>query len=289
MRHGFLLINKPRGPTSHDVVGMVRKTLGERSVGHLGTLDPMATGLMILAVGAKALKIVEFFAKLPKEYKATIRFGATSSTYDAEGVIERSERKPGWEPPEDAAKIQVLLHEKFTGKIPQIPPAYSAIQIGGERAYRKAMRGENVEMKAREITIQECSVLRYEYPIVEVRVRCDAGTYIRSLAHDLGTLLRCGAYLEALERTKVGEWDYKNAVEPKQAVWTDVVPLKDLLQNFPRRELTEAEWTEIRHGRNIEGRAEAGTPLFAWHQGLPVAVLELNKNQNGMLKPRKVL
>jgi tRNA pseudouridine55 synthase len=286
MRHGFLLIDKPRGPTSHDVVGMLRKSLHERDIGHLGTLDPLADGLMVLAVGSKGLKVVELFVGLEKEYLAVIKLGAVSTTYDAEGVIETIPRKAGWEPPVDASKIQALIDDHFIGKISQVPPAYSAVHVGGERAYKKAMRGENVEMKAREITIKECKVVDYAFPLVTLRVLCDSGTYIRSLAHDLGQTMRCGGYLQSLRRTKVGGWKVENAKAPDKAVWADVLPLKDILTSMPAMKLTPEQWGEFKHGRSIPGTCELNT--IAWFEDLPVALLERSRKKEGMLKPRKV-
>jgi len=288
LRHGFLFIRKPRGPTSHDIVGQARLTLSERKIGHLGTLDPEASGLMVLAVGAKALKVVELFNRLPKHYIAEITLGAVSTTYDAEGLITRPKPKAGWLPPDDASRIQVLLDERFLGKISQVPPAYSAVHIGGERAYRKAMRGESVELNARETMISECRVLEYAFPKLIIRVGCSSGTYIRSLAHDLGESMRCGAYLASLSRVRVGEWSLDNAVSVEDAKWTDVIPLKELLTSLPAKNVTDAEWGELQHGRPIKGLMPADGVLIAWHEELPVAMLEPFKKGEGMLKPRKV-
>lgn len=289
MRHGFLLIRKPKGPTSHDVVGIARRVLGERKIGHLGTLDPEAQGLMVLAVGAKALKIVELFNRLPKHYVADIELGAVSTTYDAEGMITRPKPKAGWLPPEDASRIQVILDERFLGKISQVPPMHSAVHIGGERAYRKAMRGEHVELKARETTITECRVLEYKFPKLFLSVGCSSGTYIRSLANDLGDCMRCGAYLASLSRSRVGDWSLDNAVAPEDVKWTDVIPLKDLLRPLPGVQISDADWGELQHGRPIKGSMPEGGVLIAWYQDLPVAMLEPWKKGENMLKPRKVL
>jgi tRNA pseudouridine55 synthase len=289
MRHGFLLVHKPRGPTSHDVVAKARRILSEPKVGHLGTLDPMAEGLLVLAVGAKALKVVELFKGLTKEYLATMALGAESTTYDSEGLISANKPKAGWLPPDDASRIQALIDDRFLGKISQIPPAFSAVHVGGTRAYRKAQRGENVELKAREITILECKVQEYAYPKLVLRVLCDSGTYIRSLAHDLGESMRCGGYLAGLVRTKVGDWNLKNAKQIEEAGWTDVIPLKDVMARFPRHELKPAEWEEIRFGRTITGTMSPEGLLVAWLEELPVALLERDHRCDGKLKPRKVL
>ncbi len=289
MRHGFLLIDKPRGPTSHDVVAIVRKSFGEGKIGHLGTLDPLADGLMVLAVGSKALKVVELFSKLSKTYRAELTLGATSTTYDAEGMITETTLKAGWLPPDDSSRIQALIDDRFLGKIQQVPPAFSAVHVGGERAYKKAMRGENVEMKARETTVSECKVLEYAYPRLMLTVSCGSGTYIRSLAHDLGESMRCGAYLSALRRTRVGEWDVKNARTPGAAMWADVIPLKDIVLPFGGIEVDEAGFKELQFGRSIPGSVADASVTFAWYQGLPIAMLEQDRKREGMLKPRKVL
>lgn len=283
MRHGFLLIDKPRGITSHDAVGIVRKRLGERGVGHLGTLDPAATGLLVLAVGRKALKVVTLFGDLRKEYEAEVRLGAVSSTYDAEGVVEPWTPKPGWEIPHQIV-IQNLIADRFVGKIRQVPPAHSAVHIGGERAYEKARRGETVVMPERTVDIEQCEILSYDYPELRLRIRCGSGTYIRSLAHDMGQLLHCGGYLTALRRTEVGEWTVDGAVSPDSADWHHVVPMKTVLTNFPRRDLTDDEWEDISHGRNIEAEVQPNT--IAWHGDLPVALLV--QAEDGTVRAKRV-
>lgn len=270
VRHGFILIDKPLNHTSHDAVAIVRRTLSERSIGHLGTLDPAATGVLVLAVGKKALKVVELFGDINKEYEAKVRFGKVSTTYDREGVIEDFAIGKGWVPPEQT-QLQRLINERFVGKISQVPPAYSAIKIGGERAYRMARQGTAVDMPVRDVHIEECAIVSYAYPELTLRVRCGSGTYIRSLAHDLGQVLRCGGYLSALRRTKVGEWSVDNAVSPDRASWARVMPLKEVLRDLPSRELSAADYEEIRMGRNIE--AEVAHNTIGWHDDLPVALL----------------
>lgn len=284
MRHGFLLINKPTGPTSHDIVSIVRRVLPETSVGHLGTLDPAAEGLLVLAVGAKALKVVELFKGLPKAYEASVHLGAVSTTYDREGMITETPAKPGWVMPEPAA-VQRLLNEKFTGTIAQVPPAASAIHIGGERAYRKMRQGRAVDLPPRDVTISECSLVSYEHPVVRFFVRCGSGTYIRSLAHDFGAALRIGGYLSALRRTEVGEWKLVNAVAAEQARWTDVLPLKKVLKSFPGVVITAEDAKDLGFGKNIAHSVAANT--IAWHEELPIAILE--PTEDGKAHGRKVL
>ena len=270
MRHGFLLINKPTGPTSHDVVAMVRKTLGERSVGHLGTLDPLASGLLVLAVGKKALKVVELFRDLPKEYEAEVRFGAVSTTYDAEGVLDTVEPAMGWTPP-SLEQLTSLIRDRFLGRTQQTPPAHSAVKISGERAYRKARQGRNLDIPPREVLITRCSIRSYAYPDLSLQIACGSGTYIRSLANDLGQMLRSGSYLAALKRTRVGDWLLENAIKPNCVKWTDVSPLKDVLQPFPRVELMIDEYEDLKYGRNIEREVQPRT--IGWFEELPVAML----------------
>lgn len=270
MRHGFLLIDKPTGMTSHDVVAIVRRILSEKSIGHLGTLDPAATGLLVLAVGKKALKVVHMFEGLSKEYLADIRFGAESTTYDREGVITEVPPRAGWAIPEHVV-IQRTIQDRFTGKVKQVPPAHSAVHINGQRAYDLARQGKEVAMPVREVDIEKCEIVSYKYPDLTLLIRCSSGTYIRSMAHDLGKLLYCSGYLAALRRTKVGDWSVDNAKGPKDIAWTDVVPMKDVLKDFPSRELSEQEFEEIKVGRNIEAEVEPDT--IAWHDELPVAIL----------------
>ncbi len=284
MRHGFLLLDKPAGMTSHDVVGMARRVLPEPHVGHLGTLDPAATGLLALAVGGKALKVVELFNKLTKEYDAEIRLGTTSATYDREGALEVTRLPKGWEVPEQAV-VQRVLADCFVGKISQVPPPFSAVHVGGERAYRKARQGRTFAIPPREVEVTECHVLAYAYPRLSLHIACGSGTYIRSLAHDLGNLLHCGGYLEGLRRTAVGTWSVGDAIPPDQISWGRVIPLKDVLAPLPRRELTDEEYENVRFGRNILRDVPPNT--IGWHGGLPVAVLE--PTPRGETHARKVL
>ena len=286
MRHGFLLIDKAKGPTSHDIVYAVRKGLSERDVGHLGTLDPAASGLLVLAVGSKALKVIEFFNGLHKEYIADIRFGAVSTTYDGEGMIEKVPVKPGWMQPQKD-EIARIIQQRFIGKVEQRPPSHSAVHVAGVRAYELARKGMDVAMPTRTVSIEACDVVSYGYPHARLRVACGSGTYIRSLANDLGETLRCGGYLEGLRRTKVGEWSVDDAVPAADAKWSDVVPLKEVLRDLPRIDVTPEEAEDIRHGRKIQREVTAGT--WAWFGDLPIAVLVPAKDGSRMAQPRKVL
>ena len=286
MRHGFLLIDKPAGPTSHDIVQKIRRALPESKVGHLGTLDPAATGLLVLAVGPKALKIIEFFNELPKEYEADITLGAVSSTFDRDGVIEQFERKPGCNDP-DHLTIRRLIEDRFLGSQEQEPPMHSAIHIDGQRAYSLARQGKKVAMPKRSIEISSCDILSYDYPLLRLRIGCSSGTYIRSLANDLGAMLRCGGYLSGLRRTKVGDWNITDAADPDKADWAHVIPLRDILAPFHKIELTAEEADSVRMGKKIPRELKPDT--VAWHEDLPIAIMVPSKDGSRTAHARKVL
>lgn len=285
MRHGILLINKSAGITSHDVVADIRRQFGERDVGHLGTLDPAATGLLALFVGRKALKAIELFQNVGKEYEADILFGKVSSTYDREGVIEDVAPKLGWEPPTEA-KLLELLRAKFLGLIRQRPPKHSAVHVLGKRAYELARADPDAEINLpeREVEVTAIQLISYGYPHAKLRVACSSGTYIRSIAHDIGQLVRSGAYLAGLRRTGVGSWSVRDAHTLKDAAWAHVIPLKEILSAYPRHYLSAGEWKDIGHGRSISVEVTA-EPLIAWWEDLPVAILA--KDGKGA-HPRKV-
>lgn len=285
MKHGFLLVDKPEGPTSHDIVAKVRRVLQERKMGHLGTLDPFASGLMVLAVGAKALKVVEFFGDLPKQYEAVVRLGARSSTYDRDGVIEQTDLKPGWSIP-SLIDIRMVIENGFVGDIVQVPPAHSAVHIDGRRAYELARAGEEVRMPSRTVRITDCTVTAYEYPLLTLRISCGSGTYIRSLAHDLGAKLRCGGYLEGLRRTKVGEWSVEFAVTPEESGWSYVMPLFEVMEPFPSVEVNDKEYEHMKCGRDFGCHLLRET--IAWNNGLPVGVLAPSHTNPSQAHARKV-
>jgi tRNA pseudouridine55 synthase len=194
---GFLLVDKPPGPTSHDIVDIVRRALKTRRVGHAGTLDPFASGLLILAVG-KATKEISKFVGLDKTYEAVIRLGATSDTMDRTGKIEPMACGVVGE-----AAVQEILR-KFTGQIDQVPPMYSAKKVGGKKLYELAREGKEIERKPVRVTIHEIELLSHDWPYLKIRTRVSSGTYIRALAHDIGAALGCGAYLEELRRMAIG-------------------------------------------------------------------------------------
>ncbi len=212
MDEDFLLIDKPAGMTSFGVVARVRRVLSEKAghkvkVGHTGTLDPFATGLLILLIG-KGTKCSNEFLKLDKWYEATIRLGATSSTGDPEGEITAT--KDIIEP--SSSEIEKVV-QSFVGEIEQRVPNFSAVKIDGERAYKLARKGVEVEMPARKVQVFQIDILEYKWPELKIRCHVSSGTYIRTLGEDIGKSLGVGGYLTELRRIKVGKYDVKDAVK----------------------------------------------------------------------------
>ena len=244
---GLVVVDKPGGWTSHDVVGRTRRLARTRKVGHAGTLDPMATGVLLLGIG-KATRLLGHLALTEKQYDATIRLGQTTVTDDAEGdVVETL--------PVDVSD-EALGREiaGLTGDLLQVPSSVSAIKVDGVRSYARVRAGEEVELKARPVTVSRFEVLARRGDDLDVTVTCSSGTYIRALARDLGAALGCGGHLTALRRTRVGPFDLTHAapLEP----WDDsrVVLLDDAVrQAFPVRELTAEEAVALSYGKRLEG------------------------------------
>lgn len=211
---GILLVDKPKGWTSHDVVAKVRNVLSKEAgkkikVGHTGTLDPMATGLLILVVGSYTKRAGEF-SKLDKTYEATLKLGETSTTGDAEGEKSKvSDIAPSLNKVKDAIN-------SFLGEVEQIPPAYSAIKISGQKAYNLARAGKEVKLESRQVKIYEITDVKYDYPFVSFTAKVSSGTYIRSLAKDIGEKLSTGAYLSELKRTQISDFSIEKAVIPTE-------------------------------------------------------------------------
>ena len=242
--NGFLLINKSKGITSFDVVRQVRKALNMRKVGHAGTLDPLAEGLMILALG-EGTKLLEYLLKKSKTYEAEITLGKESDTFDAEGkIINISDKEISLE------KITIAL-EKFKGKIKQIPPKYSALKIQGKKAYELARQGIDVQMKAREVEIFENKILDYIYPKLVLKIDCGTGTYIRSIAHDLGTDLECGGYLTALKRIKVGKYLLEDAIDLEDVTAEKILAIEWGIDGLDNLNLTYSESKLLKNGQQI--------------------------------------
>lgn len=203
MKAGIFVVKKPSGITSHDVVDVVRRLTGEQRVGHAGTLDPFATGVLVLGVGREATRILgKISSDSKKSYRTAIRLGATSDTDDADGQI--AERDAVLPPTREAL---LLALERFRGKIRQVPPSYSSVKINGVRSYTRARRGELVTPAPRTVTVFALTLISYEWPRLVLDVTCSSGTYIRSLARDLGDALRTGAYCVELVRTAVGSYE----------------------------------------------------------------------------------
>ncbi len=246
---GILIIDKPAGLTSHDVVSRVRRLAGQRRVGHSGTLDPLATGVLVLCLG-RATRLVEYLTGLPKHYEGTVRLGFTTSTYDAEG-----EKIPGGPVPAlSPADLEPIL-DRFRGPIEQVPPIYSAIKQDGRPLYQMARRGEAVAAPPRAVTIYRLEVRDWTAPDLQIRVECSAGTYIRSLAHDIGQALGCGGYLAALRRTAVGAMALDRAVPlddlSPETLPEHLLPPEAAVAHLPTLSVAEAEAEALIQGRSL--------------------------------------
>jgi tRNA pseudouridine55 synthase len=247
---GALVIDKPAGKTSHDVVEAIRRIVGFRQVGHLGTLDPLATGVLVVLLG-RATRLARFYAGRRKRYQATFRFGFATDTYDADGAAAGPDTPPAL----DRAQIEDLA-AKLTGRILQMPPAYSAKKIHGQPAHELARKNEPVELKAVEVEVYEFRVEGVDGSRVQVAIECSSGTYIRSLAHEMGQMLGCGAHLEKITRTAVGEFTLDQAAkvedvatsarEGKIAQW--LISLDRLLPELPRITVLPIIERAVRHG-----------------------------------------
>jgi len=239
---GLLLVAKPTGITSHDAVDAVRRALGVKKVGHAGTLDPMASGLLVMGVG-RATRLLRFLGGLDKEYEGTGKLGVETDTLDADGEVVRT------------AEVEVTEAELaaamagFVGEIQQVPPAYSAVSVAGERSYRAARRGEAVEATPRTVRVDAFDLERFEPPDFDVRVVCSSGTYVRSLVADVGTRLGCGAHLTRLVRTRIGRYRLSEAVAPEAA--SDPLPIERAVAHLPRIEIEAVEAVAARHGRPL--------------------------------------
>jgi tRNA pseudouridine55 synthase len=255
-------VDKPQGWTSHDVVGRMRRIAGTRKVGHAGTLDPMATGVLVVGIN-KATRLLTYIVGTSKTYTATVRLGESTVTDDAEGEVTATRTAAAVT--DDAVRAGVAA---LTGKIEQVPSSVSAIKVNGERAYARVRSGEEVKLAARPVTIHRFEVHEIrrvregEALDVDVTVECSSGTYIRALARDLGEALGVGGHLTALRRTQVGPYTLDQAHTLEQLAETlDVLEMSDAARALmPNRELSEAETTEISFGRRIAAGADAGTP-----------------------------
>jgi tRNA pseudouridine55 synthase len=238
---GLLLVDKPSGMTSHDAVEVVRRSLGTRKVGHAGTLDPMATGLLVLGVG-RATRLLRYLGELPKTYAATGRLGEETDTLDADGEIVRT------------APVNVSLAEveracaSLVGESMQAPPAYSAVRVGGRRLYEAARRGEVLEARPRPIRVDAFAVSAFDGRDLEARVTCSGGTYVRVLVADVGRSLGCGAHLVRLRRTAIGSFLVEDARPPGQGA---LEPVERAVRHLPGIRLEREEARAASHGRPL--------------------------------------
>lgn len=247
---GALVIDKPKGKTSHDVVDAVRHLAGFRQIGHLGTLDPLATGVLVLLLG-RATRLVQFYAGRRKRYTAGFRFGFATDAYDSDGEAQG----PDTAPVLDAVVLERFAAERI-GRFEQMPPAFSAKKVQGRPAYELARKKQPVELKPVEVELFEYKLIEIEGSIARFVIECSSGTYIRSLAHEMGQKLGCGAHLAEITRTAVGEFSQEQAItleelaEAKEAgEFTDrLIPLESLLQNFPRVNVLPVIEKRVRHG-----------------------------------------
>lgn len=278
-----MLVDKPEGVTSHDAVNRVRRVLGRRRVGHTGTLDPMATGLLVILVG-RATRLAQFLVALEKRYSGTIRLGATSSTDDREGEV--TAQSDAWRritDPEIDAAMRALQ-----GAYQQRPPAFSARKVAGERAYRLARRGEVPALSPREVLVRQFRLVRRDGPVVEFDARVGSGTYIRALARDLGSALGCGALLETLRRTAVGPFDVRDAVslESLDREASRLRPVREAVAHLPVIEADGDLEESVRHGRPVPAPAGPDGPVAVLAGGRLLAVAE---RRGGRLEPTVVL
>lgn len=239
---GLLLVDKPRGITSHDTVASVRRALRTRKVGHAGTLDPMATGLLVMGVG-RATRFLRFIGGLPKTYEATMRLGVETSTLDAEGDVVRTSEVAV----SDVALTRALAG--LEGESMQRPPAYSAVRVGGRRLYEAARKGEALEAAARPIHVERFEVLARRGDDVDVTITCGGGTYVRVLAADVGAALGCGAHLTALRRTHIGSFDVEDAVRPDDP--GSPLPIDRAVAHLPGLTLDAHEARAAANGRPL--------------------------------------
>jgi tRNA pseudouridine55 synthase len=286
---GVLVVDKPVGLTSHDVVQIIRKGTNIRRAGHTGTLDPRASGVLVILLGP-AVRLSEYVSASDKRYQAVLRLGMTTDTYDADGEVMDNL------PVEVTEEQFVSQLNNFVGEIEQVPPPYSAVKIKGKKAYEAAREGEPMELSPRTIHVYSLELLEWAPPEAVIDVYCSSGTYVRSLAHDLGEALGCGAHLVGLRRTKSGRFTLRDAVPLRKLretfdnnTWYQyLIPAAEALADWISIELNQEQMELVIHGHRIP--AEPDSPNMARgisEQGELVALLEFD-NENGEWQPRKV-
>lgn len=254
---GVVVVDKPQGLTSHDVVNRVRRTLGTRRVGHAGSLDPMATGALVVAVGP-ATRFLQYLSLEPKDYDAQVTFGAETDSQDAEGEVVSESPVPI----DLEARVEAAL-PAFMGEIHQLPPMYSAVKKDGQPLYKYARRGEEVERQERTVYIKAFDIVECQPPTMRFRVRCSGGTYVRTLAHDLGQSVGCGAHLSALRRRAVGRFSIDEAIALDDVSPMRLIPLEEALKPLPMFALNDHQVRVAAQGQSVplpqavEGRLAA--------------------------------
>jgi tRNA pseudouridine55 synthase len=293
---GILVLDKPVGLTSHDVVDIVRRGTNIRRAGHTGTLDPRASGVLVVLVGP-AVRLSEFVSASDKRYQAIIRLGGSTDTYDADGRFMRQPNSASVNVTEQ--QFEEVL-QRFVGEIEQTPPPFSAVKVHGRKAYEMAREGEPVELAPRKINVYHLEVLEWAPPEVVIDVHCSSGTYVRSLANDLGAALGCGAYLVGLRRTKSGRFSLRDAVPLRKLQeaftvgnWYQyLIPAAEALAEWPAVELNPDEVEEVKHGHRVKAAADAqpGMVRGVSTAGELVAILELAQGEDGSpeWQPKKV-
>lgn len=279
---GFLNIYKPKGKTSHDVVAILRRITKIKQIGHTGTLDPFAEGVLPICIG-KSTRLIEYLDD-EKAYIGTIQLGASTSTYDIEGeVTATSSNKIKKE------DIEIILN-KFRGEIEQIPPIYSAIKINGKKSYEYARNGETIELKPRKVHIEKLDIVNFDEKnqTLEILVECSKGTYIRSIANDIGTELGCYGHLIKLVRIKAGKFNIENSIALNELTTIDLVtknliyPTKYL--NYPKYDLSNEELTKVSHGNSINIDTNNGIFILMNDNKL----IAIAKVENKIAKTQKV-
>ena len=287
---GVLVVDKPIGLTSHDVVQIIRRGTGIRRAGHTGTLDPRASGVLVVLIGP-AVRLSEYVSASDKRYQATIRLGSSTDTFDAEGRITASASADSI----TEQRFEEALTQ-FIGEIQQVPPPYSAIKVQGRKAYEMAREGEDVELAPRTIHVYSLELLEWAPPEAVIDVFCSSGTYVRSLANDLGAALGCGAHLVGLRRTKSGRFTLRDAVPLRRLQesfhsgdwYRHLIPAAEALGDWPMVELDGDEVELIRHGHRVPAKEDAqGWVRGVSQQGDLVALMELDE-ETSEWQPRKV-
>lgn len=287
---GVLVVDKPVGLTSHDVVQVVRKGTNIKRAGHTGTLDPRASGVLVILLGP-AVRLSEYVSASDKRYQAVIRLGASTDTYDAEGRITRSVPVDHITEEQFGAALQ-----NFVGEIEQVPPPYSAVKVKGRKAYEMAREGEEVELAPRRINVYHLELLEWAPPEAVIDVYCSSGTYVRSLAHDLGEKMGVGAHLVGLRRTKSGRFTLRDAVPLRKlresfedGSWYQyLIPAAEALSDWSAVELTPEQMDLIRHGHRIPAEPNLGPMARGINeQGELVALMEYVP-ESSEWQPKKV-